>query len=61
MDEIVALWKTYLASVSETAAQALATPAQNPELFPDLDIGIQVEQMFLAQQDATLGGRYASY
>jgi coatomer subunit beta' len=55
MDEIVALWKTDLASVSETAAQALATPAQNPELFPDLDIGIQVEQMFLAQRDATMG------
>jgi coatomer subunit beta' len=55
MDEIVALWKTDLASVSETAAQSLATPNQNPELFPDLDIGIQVEQMFLAQRDATKG------
>jgi len=53
MDEIVAMWKTDLATVSETAAEALATPSQNPELFPDLDIGMQVEQMFLAQRDAT--------
>merc|ERR1712087_124707 len=55
MDEIVALWKEDLASVSETAAQALATPSVNPELFPDLDIGIQVQQMFLAQREATKG------
>ena len=53
MDEVVALWKEDLASVSETAAKALATPSENPDLFPDLDIGIQVEQMFLAQRDAT--------
>lgn len=53
MDEVVALWKEDLASVSETAAKALATPSENPDLFPDLDIGIQVERMFLAQRDAT--------
>jgi len=53
IDEIVALWKTDLSSVSETAAEALATPSVNPEKFPDLDIGLQVEQMFLAQRDAT--------
>jgi coatomer subunit beta' len=53
MDEIVALWKTDLAQVSETAAQSLATPAANPEFFPDLKIGVQVEQMFLAQRNAT--------
>merc|ERR1712176_336914 len=53
IDEIVALWKKDLSSVSETAAEALATPSVNPEKFPDLDIGLQVEQMFLAQRDAT--------
>merc|ERR1712232_965444 len=52
IDEIVTL-KQDLSSVSETAAEALASPASNPVLFPDLDIGLQVEQMFLAQRDAT--------
>ncbi len=55
IDEIVALWKEDLATVSETAAEALATPSSNPEVFPDLGIGLQVEQMFLAQRDATKG------
>jgi coatomer subunit beta' len=55
MDEIVAIWKKDLASVSETAAEALASPSTNPELFPDLAIGVQVEQMFLAQREATMG------
>mmetsp|Transcript_21099 Transcript_21099/g.52325 ORF Transcript_21099/g.52325 Transcript_21099/m.52325 type:complete len:949 (+) Transcript_21099:80-2926(+) len=53
IDEVVALWKEDLATVSETAAEALATPSSNPEVFPDLDIGLQVEQMFLAQRDAS--------
>ena len=53
IEEVVTLWKKDLASVSETAAQALASPSGNPELFPDLEIGLQVEQMFLAQRDAT--------
>merc|ERR1711935_752648 len=55
IDEIVALWKHDLSSVSQTAAEALATPSSNPDQFPDLDIGLQVEQMFLAQRDATKG------
>lgn len=55
IDEIVALWKQDLSSVSQTAAEALATPSSNPDQFPDLDIGLQVEQMFLAQRDATKG------
>eukprot|EP00934_Nitzschia_sp_Nitz4_P000205 Nitzschia sp. Nitz4//scaffold116_size91068//49637//54838//NITZ4_004959-RA/size91068-snap-gene-0.7-mRNA-1//1//CDS//3329533581//205//frame0 len=52
MDEIVTLWKADLATVSETAAQALATPSANPEFFPDMPIALQVEQMFLAQRDS---------
>merc|ERR1711935_676443 len=55
IDDIVTLWKQDLSSVSETAAEALATPSSNPNQFPDLDIGLQVEQMFLAQRDATKG------
>jgi len=53
IDEVVSLWKADLASVSESAANALATPAQNPELFPDLSYALQVEQMFLQQRDQT--------
>lgn len=55
IDEIVALWKKDLAKVSETAAQALASPATNPELFPDMQIGLQVEHMFLAQRESVKG------
>ncbi|KAL3912085.1 MAG: hypothetical protein SGARI_001331, partial [Bacillariaceae sp.] len=55
IDEIVTLWKGDLATVSETAAEALAAPSTNPDLFPDLDIGLQVEQMFLAQRAASQG------
>jgi coatomer subunit beta' len=55
IDEIVSLWKNDLSSVSETAAEALAAPKSNPALFPDLSIGLQVEQMFLAQREATKG------
>jgi coatomer subunit beta' len=55
IDEIVALWKTDLAKISETAAKALASPSTNPELFPDMSVGLQVEQMFLAQRDSVKG------
>jgi coatomer subunit beta' len=55
IDEIVALWKEDLSKVSEAAADALASPQVNPDLFPDLDIGLQVEQMFLAQRSASKG------
>lgn len=53
MDEVVALWKKDLASVSETAAKALATPSDNGDLFPDMSIALQVEQMFLSQREGT--------
>ena len=55
VDEIVGMWKEDLASISETAAKALASPSENPDLFPDHDIALQVEQMFLAQRAATGG------
>lgn len=53
VEEIVSLWRQDLAKVSETAANALADPASHPELFPDSDVALQVEQMFLAQRAAT--------
>jgi coatomer subunit beta' len=55
IDAIVALWKQDLSTVSATAAESLASPSSNPALFPDMDIALQVEQMFLAQRDATKG------
>jgi coatomer subunit beta' len=51
IDEIVTLWKEDLATVSESAAKALAKPSENPAQFPDIDIAVQVEKMFLAQRD----------
>lgn len=53
IDEVVSLWKADLATVSESAAKSLACPKENIALFPDMDIGLQVEKMFLAQRDAT--------
>lgn len=51
INEIVTLWKEDLATVSESAAKALAKPAENPACFPDIAIGVKVEKMFLAQRD----------
>lgn len=53
IDDVVELWKKDLATVSESAANSLARPQENAALFPDLDIGLQVEKMFIAQRDAT--------
>lgn len=53
IDEVVTLWKNDLMSVSESAASALATPSQNPDMFPDHNVALQVEQMFLSQRDGT--------
>jgi len=53
IDEVVAIWKKDLASVSESAAKSLAAPTDNPDLFPDMNIALQVEQMFVAQREAT--------
>jgi len=53
IDEIVSIWKEDLSSVSETAAKALATPSKQPEMFPDLDVALQVQQMFLMQRETT--------
>jgi len=53
VDEIVSLWKADLAKISESAAEALVKPFDKKEAFPDFDIALQVEKMFLTQRDAT--------
>jgi len=53
VDEIVSLWKADLAKISESASQALATPNDQKSLFPDFDIAVQVEKMFLAKREET--------
>jgi coatomer subunit beta' len=52
IDEVVALWKKDLSTVSESAANSLARPQEHKELFPDMDIALQVEAMFISQRDA---------
>eukprot|EP00546_Thalassionema_frauenfeldii_P010541 CAMPEP_0178915812 /NCGR_PEP_ID=MMETSP0786-20121207/12251_1 /TAXON_ID=186022 /ORGANISM="Thalassionema frauenfeldii, Strain CCMP 1798" /LENGTH=850 /DNA_ID=CAMNT_0020588997 /DNA_START=388 /DNA_END=2940 /DNA_ORIENTATION=- len=53
IDEIVSLWKEDLSSVSESAANALACPKENPDLFEDSAIALEVEKMFISQRDAS--------
>lgn len=53
VDDIVSLWKADLAKVSESAAGALISPNMDKESFPDFDIALQVEAMFMAQREAT--------
>ena len=53
MDEIVSFWKANITKISESVAQALASPANQSFLFPDFEIAIQVENMFLTKQEET--------
>jgi coatomer subunit beta' len=53
VDDIVALWKDDLASTSESAANALASPKQNPEKFADMAIALEVEKIFVSQRDGS--------
>lgn len=55
IDEVVEMWKKDLTCVSESAANALASPSKNADLFPDMEIAMQVEQMFLSQRETTKG------
>mmetsp|Transcript_25010 Transcript_25010/g.29555 ORF Transcript_25010/g.29555 Transcript_25010/m.29555 type:complete len:1010 (+) Transcript_25010:61-3090(+) len=52
MSKLVTVWKEDLATVSTRAAQALADPNDFPNLFPDLDVAIQVEEYFTANRGA---------
>ena len=51
ISRILKLWKSDLKHVNEKAAEALADPAEYPNLFPDYHIALVVEQMFLANRD----------
>ena len=53
VDEIVQLWKSDLAEISESAAEALISPSIDKESFPDFDVALQVEQMFISQRAQT--------
>lgn len=53
IDEVVSLWKSDLMSVSESAANALASPSLNPDMFPDINVALQVEKMFISQRDSS--------
>lgn len=47
----VGLWREDLKTVSERAAATLADPAEYPNLFPDLDWALKVEQLYLDNRD----------
>ena len=54
MSEILALWKSDLKAINEKAADALADPQQYPNLFPDLEVALKVEEMFFQGRDKFL-------
>ena len=39
---VLRVWKEDLAKVSVRASQALADPSEYPNLFPDLEVALQV-------------------
>lgn len=48
---LLALWKQELKGTNEKAAEAMADPTSYPNLFPDWEIALQVEQMFLQARE----------
>mmetsp|Transcript_97180 Transcript_97180/g.190856 ORF Transcript_97180/g.190856 Transcript_97180/m.190856 type:complete len:1040 (+) Transcript_97180:130-3249(+) len=52
ISRVLEIWKTDLKTINEKAADALADPAQYPNLFPDLEWALKVEQMFLSGRDS---------
>ncbi len=53
VDEIVALWKDDLSKVSESAANALVSPSADKSAFPDYDVALTIEKMFISQRAET--------
>merc|ERR1711871_14026 len=51
IDSVLALWKKDLSTINEKAAEALADPSKYRNLFPDLDVALQVESMFVANRE----------
>lgn len=61
VSDVLALWKEDLHTINERAADALADPAQYPNLFPDLEWAMQVEGIFKARRSETvLASNYVS-
>ena len=54
ISSILELWKADLKSVNEKAAEALADPARYPNLFTDLELGLQAEALFKSRRSANL-------
>merc|ERR1719334_1355130 len=53
ISRVVALWRVQLGKVNEKAGQSLADPADYPNLFPDYQASLQVQQM-LARERANV-------
>merc|ERR1711871_948100 len=51
ISSILDLWKKDLSKVNEKAAEALADPEKYSNLFPDLEIALQIEKMFVSNRD----------
>lgn len=51
INDVLELWKTDLGKVNEKAAEALADPEKYANLFPDLEIALQVEKMFVSNRE----------
>jgi len=59
VEDILSLWKTELSKTSTSAANALSTPDLNPDMFPDFDVALKVEQMFLSNRNMEVpAGKY---
>jgi hypothetical protein len=57
ISNILGVWKKNLQTVSEKAAEALADPADYPDLFPDLEFGVQAEQFLAKQREGKAGSK----
>lgn len=53
VDDIVSQWKADLYKVSSSAAEALASPMDNNDLFPDFSVALKAEEMFMTERDMT--------
>lgn len=51
ISSVLELWKADLKQINEKAADALADPAKYPNLFPDLDWAVKVEEIFKSARD----------
>lgn len=52
ISSVLELWRADLKQINEKAAEALADPAKYPNLFPDLEWALKVEDIFSKARDA---------